>query len=774
MYIPLSIKISIVVIVAIMLQTGVLLFNAYNDLVVESRKQVRDDVHLNMSRLQQTLEFLWEKEEFEQIQSELTYMGPGHYVNKILLVDESNKVVASSRISNIDNNMEMLINQNENYQKNLLDIFDQTRKIKKPVISVNNQKTELYAVFPVDMGLIQGGGLRGRKIGVVYSVIDLDWISVYVQDALQKKVIPMLLLLGVTGLFFVVALNRYFVKRIINVNQAASDFTSSGYKSRALVKGNDEISELAEAFNSMADTVASKNNELIKKEEDISEILNFMENGVVCIDEAGIVKSFNYSAEKMFGYSSNEIIGENVKKLMPEPYQSEHDGYLHSYIQTGKEKIIGIGRDVLALHKDGTEFTMHLSVAEMPEVAGRDRLFIGSCLDVSMQKEQESQLRHSQKMDALGKLTGGIAHDYNNMLGVILGYAELIKDEMADNNPRILKFVNEIYHAGNRGAKLTRKLLSFSRQKSAEPEIVNINEILNDNRHMLEKTLTVRIHIEFELENDLWPVFIDSNDLEDSVLNMCINAMHAMDGTGEISLGTYNVHLNNKEANLLELELGAGDYVCLKVCDTGCGMSEDVLNKVFDPFFSTKAEKGNGLGLSQVYGFVKRSNGSVNVESKSGQGSCFSLYFPRYMSEVSYQQASDYNRSIRTGSETILIVDDEPALNELLEEILISHGYKVYSAANGEQALKVLQNINIDLVISDVLMPGMDGYQLAEKIKDKYPVIKLQLVSGFSDDLHMKRRDHELHENLLHKPFDRQQLLCRVRDLLDGVLKAEI
>ncbi len=765
MRIPLSIKITLVVIIAILLQTSVLLFNAYNDLIIDKKMQEKADVHLDISRLQQSLEFLWEKNEYEQIQAELSYMGPAHHIKKLLLLDESNIVLASSQLADINQDLNVVSPAEGSYNK-LLPLFNRVRETRKSILQFYNNETVIIAIYPVDMGLSESEELIKRKTGIIYSEIDLLWISDYVRQTLQKKILPMIVLLGLIGALFVIAINRYLVKRIANINLAAEEFYSSGYKSRARVSGLDEISELANSFNVMAETVEKKSEELIRKEEDITLILDSMENGVISINEYGIIKTFNQSAEKMFGYKDGEVLGKNVKILMPEPFQREHDKHIQDFVHTGRAKIIGIGRDVPARHKDGHEFMMHLSVAEMPTAAGNERMFIGSCLDVTVQKQQELQLRHSQKMDALGKLTGGIAHDYNNMLGVILGYAELIKDELADHNPRLLKFVNEIHHAGSRGAKLTRKLLSFSRNKAAEESAVNINSVLNDNRHMLEKTLTVRIALEFDMENDLWPVFIDENDLEDAILNMCINAMHAMPDGGKISLSTSNRHLNEREAVELKLQ-GSGDYVCLKICDTGCGISEDIISKIFDPFFSTKEEKGNGLGLSQVYGFMTRSSGNVNVESELNRGTCFELYFPRYIEQQSAMSEKNMQYKLRKGTETILVVDDEPSLSELLDAMLTAQGYTVIPANSGDAALLVLENQSVDLVISDVLMPGMDGYQLAQKIRKKYPGMKIQLVSGFSDDLHKKNKDKELHKNLLHKPFDRQQLLFRVREMLD-------
>jgi len=389
----------------------------------------------------------------------------------------------------------------------------------------------------------------------------------------------------------------------------------------------------------------------------------------------------------------------------------------------------------------------------------------GTVQDITEQTRLEETLRRTQKMDALGKLTGGIAHDYNNMLGVILGYTELLESEL-DNQSELATYVHRIQHAAERGTRLTRKLLAFSRHKASDAENVDINMLLQEEQHMLEKTLTARIHLTLDLADNLWLVCLDNNDLEDCVINMCINAMHAMETGGELTFRTSNEKLNETDASVLNLV--AGDYVLLSITDTGTGMDEVTRDKIFDPFYTTKGERGTGLGLSQVYGFVARSNGAINVCSEPGYGSRFNLYFPRSRQNPSATQALTTD-SIRhpNGNETLLVVDDERALLELAQNILTARGYRVLTADNGKQALSVLKKEAVDLVISDIIMPDMNGYQLATEIQQRYPHIKLQMVSGFSDNHHNGITNDALHQNMLYKPYTSSTLLTHVRHLLD-------
>lgn len=763
---PLSVKVSIGVVAAVVLIVSILLVNAYYFLISYETDELKRKVHVDLSRMQHTLEFLSQHNEREQIQVELSSLAALPHIQQALLLDENNRIIASSKLAHLGVNVtDGLLAQPA------LDVI-QNKQISSNRLSstiwMDADAQYLYAIYPLILGLQDSTQLIDNRIGYIYARLDLSWVADKSKQVLQLKAAPILFLLLVMVAFFIIWHDRFLVRRIKNINQAAKAFADSGYQSRASVKGSDELTDLATSFNEMANTVEQKKTELVNKEESISLILNTMDNGVITIDETGVVHSFNRAAEKICGYSEAEVIGKNVSCIMPDPYRSEHDSYIQNYLKTGEKKIIGSARDVPALNKDGHEVSIHLSVNELPYKVGDKRMFIGSFTDITLLKQQEIQLRHSQKMDALGKLTGGIAHDYNNMLGVILGYSELLLDQLPDDSKN-KKYVNEIFHAGSRGANLTKKLLSFSRQKSAEPDVVDMNVVLNQNKNMLEKTLTARIQLELHQQADIWPVFVDRNDLEDAILNMSINAMHAIEGSGKLDIQTRNFNIDPAQAKELKLQAGAGDYVRLRICDTGYGIDEESLGRIFDPFYSSKGDKGSGLGLSQVYGFVKRSQGVVRVESELDRGTCFDLYFPRYQGEL-VQTASEKQsqETASRGKETILVVDDEPSLRFLLEETLSTVGYSVFMAENADQAIEILKKEQIDLMISDVIMPGMDGYILAEYVREHYPQIKIQLASGYSDNLHQQSRDPELHDTLLVKPFDRQHLLYRLRELLHG------
>ncbi|MCK5190329.1 MAG: response regulator, partial [Methylococcales bacterium] len=374
------------------------------------------------------------------------------------------------------------------------------------------------------------------------------------------------------------------------------------------------------------------------------------------------------------------------------------------------------------------------SVHPVFDEQGIVKFLVAEARDATRRRLAEEHSKRSQKMDALGKLVGGIAHDYNNMLGVILGYAELLEMKHgdiagADN------YISEIIRAGERGRTLTRKMLAFSKSESSNPSACDINKTLVDLRDMLAKSLTASITLLYEINEKPWLLWLDTNELEDAILNICINAKDAMPEGGSLTIQTENLYLAKDEAKLLGLT--ANDYLKLSITDTGNGMDEETKNHMFDPFFTTKGDLGNGLGLSQVFGFVERSGGAVNVYTQLNKGTQFSLYFPRYSSENAVSKTFDKKSApLLAGDECILVVDDEPALRELANQILTHFGYRVLTASNGETALNILSTTAIDLVLSDVIMPNMDGYQLARLVSKQYPTVKIQLASGFSDKSH--------------------------------------
>ena len=396
-------------------------------------------------------------------------------------------------------------------------------------------------------------------------------------------------------------------------------------------------------------------------------------------------------------------------------------------------------------------------------------------LDILERKRNEKRLRQFQKMEVVGQLTGGIAHDFNNMLGVIMGNLELLRCKLTDD-PKAMKNLEAAYRGGERGASITKKLLGFSRNEGGNPQLTNMNEFIADMENLISKALMPKINVKTHLADDVWFAKIDPGDLEDSLLNLSLNARDAMPDGGSLLIETANKILDEDYVRQ-NPESTEGEHVMISVSDTGIGMTPDVVEKALQPFFSTKEKaKGTGLGLSMVYGFAQRSGGHLKIHSEPGKGTTIRIFMPRAVEGIDDAKEinTDIDIGLQSGNETVLVVDDEEGLLEVAVSHLESLGYRTLSAASGRQALEVLQeHPQIDLLFSDVVMPGsMDGFSLAQEALKSCSGIKVLLASGFSLNREGTEEDdnslyEKLSRNLLAKPYNRSELAKAVRRTLD-------
>ena len=374
------------------------------------------------------------------------------------------------------------------------------------------------------------------------------------------------------------------------------------------------------------------------------------------------------------------------------------------------------------------------SFVPIKDEKGAVQRLMGITVDLSETKANENALRRSQKMDAIGQLTGGIAHDFNNILGIIMGNLELLKTKLSGDESA-LERIEKALKGTQRGADITRKLLRFSRDKAQEDQLICANDIISNIDDLVAKSLTVAIEIQTHLSEGLWPIRVDPGDLEDAILNLSLNAKDAMPEGGTLIIETTNKVLDESYVKS-NPESRSGEFIMISVSDTGTGMSEDVKERVLEPFFTTKEQgKGTGLGLSMVYGFIQRSGGHIKIYSELGEGTALHLFLPRERNgedNKDTKQRSPIN--LPRGTETILIVDDEDALLDIASEYLSPLGYTLLTANNAKKALAIIkENNTINLVFSDIIMPGdMDGYHLAEASIKAYPNLKVLLASGFT------------------------------------------
>jgi PAS domain S-box-containing protein len=505
---------------------------------------------------------------------------------------------------------------------------------------------------------------------------------------------------------------------------------------------------------------------LIEKEYEQSEILNSMADAAITIDENGVILTFNFSAESLFGYSEQEILGQKINLLMPSSVGNHHDSYLSQYLKTGKASVIGIGREVEGLNKQGNTLPMHLSISELPKLKSGLRRFIGTCNDLTLLKEQENQLIQSQKLESLGKISGGIAHDFNNILGIISGYSGLLSASLYDEAD--IKYLQEIENATHRGAIITKKLLNISKHEPIQKTNVSLNKIVTNLQDILSKALTPSILTKLDLCDAECSINIDVSSFEDAILNLCINAMHAMEGSGVLNIKTISsLSIKGIEPGLLEIK--PGNYHLLSIKDNGVGISKNIIEKIFDPFFSTKGNKGTGLGLSQVYAFMQQHQGYIKVNSNENEGAEFVLYFPaaKQTGQKKFakipEETSNENLS---GNECILLIDDEIHLINTTSQILKSYGYTVISTTSPNEVMQLIQEQGFDLILSDVVMPDCDGITLIKNVLELRPKMKFQLMSGFISEA-AKEEIKSLNHIVLEKPFKTKELLIKIRSILD-------
>jgi PAS domain S-box-containing protein len=491
---------------------------------------------------------------------------------------------------------------------------------------------------------------------------------------------------------------------------------------------------------------------------------------VVITDLSGTIEYVNSKFVEVTGYRPDDAIGRNPRMLKsglnpPEIYKD-----LWEKLTSGRE-----WRGLLCNRKkNGDLFWESATIAPLIGPEGETTHYIAVKEDITERRLTEEALRKAQKMDAVGKLAGGIAHDFNNILGIVMGNLEILQRLVADD-PKALGRVETALKGARRGARLTTRLLGFSSLEAGDREVASVNEIIADLDDFIKRSLTKKIEVEFRLADDIWSVDVDPGDLGDSIVNLAINARDAMPDGGTLIIETANRDLDEHFSHL-NPEVSPGEYVMVSVQDTGTGMTREVMDLIFDPFFSTKEkDKGTGLGLAMVYGFVKRSSGNILVHSEPGHGSEFQIFLPRSLRSRDRVRASgDVVKALPRGDETILVVDDEKEIIEIAVNHLTELGYRTITANNGRHALEALKRKDkVDLLFTDVIMPGgTDGFQLACRARQEHPELKILLTSGFAEMGEKSKNQNDpliakLKGDLLSKPYDKKELAENVRRILD-------
>jgi two-component system, cell cycle sensor histidine kinase and response regulator CckA len=491
-----------------------------------------------------------------------------------------------------------------------------------------------------------------------------------------------------------------------------------------------------------------------ESEERLRQIFEHVSDALFIADDAGNIHDANPAACALTGMSVEALRDVKLEHVLPEIAQLEITE--------------GHARQLPAAPTETPPSAQRSRVLDIEAAAFAAGVLVYTVRDLTNQARLEEQLAQSQKMDAIGQLAGGIAHDFNNLLTVIMSYGSLLLNDLDEGDPR-RDDAQEIANAAARASGLTHQLLAFSRKQILEPRLMSVNDVVNGVEKLLRRLIGEDIELATTLEPDLYSINADPGQLEQVLINLAVNSRDAMPEGGRLHISTANTFLSAEHGGR-QLSASPGQYIMLAVSDTGVGMSREIQRRMFEPFFTTKGQgKGTGLGLATVYGIIKQSGGDVWIYSEPGKGTTFKVYFPRAGEGPALHLVAENTQMSPRGTETILVVEDDPALRALSARVLEANGYTVLLARNGIEALAIASGYagHIDMVATDVVMPKMNGRPLVEKLTETRQGMRVLFMSGYTDDEVMRRGVIDGHAAFLQKPFTPPQFARKVREVLD-------
>ncbi|MEW6260855.1 MAG: PAS domain S-box protein [Thermodesulfobacteriota bacterium] len=484
---------------------------------------------------------------------------------------------------------------------------------------------------------------------------------------------------------------------------------------------------------------------------------------IIITDTAGRILFVNQAFETVTGFSREEALGQTPRILKSGVQDETFYKQLWETITHGRR---WQGR-IVNRKKDGTLYTEAATITPVKTLSGKTTHYVAVKRDISEHLELEAKFQQAQKLEAIGRLAGGVAHDYNNMINVILGYAQMAMAE-TDTNSRLQEYLEQVMGAARRSAEITRQLLAFARKQTIQPEVISLNASIEKSLRMLQRLIGENIELAWLPGKAAGNVYLDAVQLEQVLANLCVNARDAILDVGKITIETDRMTIDEDYCKT-HPEATQGDYAVLEVSDNGCGMSPDVLKRIFEPFFTTKeVGKGTGLGLASVYGIVRQNRGFINVYSEPGKGTTFRIYFPR-REEPGQIVETNMVAPTKGKGERILVVEDEPMLMEVTREILKAAGYVVVTATRPEEALQIVSSdaIGFELLITDVVLPEMNGKELATRIQEHLPDIRILFMSGYTANAISHFGILDKNVDFIQKPFSIASLTAKVRSILD-------
>ena len=521
--------------------------------------------------------------------------------------------------------------------------------------------------------------------------------------------------------------------------------------------------------------------ELLESKGILNSIINTIPDIVYRLDVNGKITFIN-DVIKNYNYEPQELIGKDIYELV-HPDDLEKSKYCVKERRTGERRTRAFELRLLTAEQKSVPFEVRskglydervfLLQAEgiYKSDSPNEKTFIGTqalARDISDYKKMEAQLRQSQKMEAVGLLAGGVAHDFNNLLTVITGYTDLLMAVFKENDDNYKK-LQHIRESAISASQLTAQLLAFSRRQILKPEVINLNDTIRKMKSILRRVIKESVKLEFILDENLNNIKTDPLQMEQIIMNLATNANDAMENGGTLTIETKNVFLD-EEYTEKHMGTKTGAYVQMKIIDTGVGIDDKVLENIFEPFYTTKEMgRGTGLGLATVYGIIKQSGGNIWVDSRPGKGSSFNIYLPQTDEKLTIHNAREGKKEQISGSETILVVEDQQDILDLISMSLSDSGYNVLVASDGNEAMKVVVNYKkaIHLLLTDVIMPNINGQELAENLSVVYPDLKVIYMSGYADNAIARLGVLDVDQNFIQKPFTPFELVKKIQEILN-------
>jgi len=635
---------------------------------------------------------------------------------------------------------------------------------------IETTKNKLVAGEPTDISVEDYFGMATQaiKYGAQFDFSIMktieDVFHQRIRDSILEQYIIKLMAMFVA--LFVLFLFAAFYKSVMNTINALShvskDMHAGEMHSTLNIPNRDEMHSIVHSFNDIA-------KDLLRVSSHMRAVVDHAVDGIISMNQHGEIKSFNPAAEHMFLLSEAEAIGESVVVLMPERYRLRHEQGLQRYLDTGASSVLGKPIEVFGLRSNGDEFPMELSIVEM--VIDGQKMFLGMLRDISEFHELESTLRHAQKMEAVGSLVGGVAHNFNNLLAGIIGKAYLGKRKAAGMH-EVLPYFDSIEAISNQAGDMIKQLLTFARKDFfVEKQDIPLDTLIKETFKTTSLAIPEDISLDLQLVDLNMHVHVDANQIQQVVMNMMNNARDALQDSAikKLTLRLETYHPDTKFLNKHN-NLAPGDYACLSISDTGHGMDSETQEKIFDPFFTTKQEgKGTGLGLSTAFGTISSHHGTIEVKSRVDSGTSFYIYLP-LVETVDHLNVhvSQEDEAVYVESKTLLLVDDEPLVLHAMQEVLEELGYNVLIAHNGTEGIKhfEMHEKSIDVVLTDVVMPEMDGPSMLRKLRERKPDLPAILMTGYDRDKVQLSNQELNHTALLAKPVSVAKLSQTLESLL--------